>query len=157
MRVHSSLAASTIASLGVVLLAASSPSISGQITVTDKPGTAVTASRCPWWQRHPVPCGWSAILDARHPERPRTLILNTDSHSCAPEVKGRLIVSAASSLSMIYRSENASISINVTALEAGAAGDVIRCRSLMDGSVIPGRILDSRSVEMLSRERKTTW
>ena len=108
-------------------------------------------------QVHPAPCGWSAVFDAGHPERPPRLVEATGSTECTSGNKRDLVVPAAAALSMTYKTEEAWASIHVIALEAGSVGDVIRCRSSIDGAVLLGRIADAQTVEMLFRERKVAW
>lgn len=157
MRRRSMLAIVTKTCSGLALLPFLWPGASGQMALTGKAVPAVTTQRYSSWQDHPAPCGWATVLDAAHPERPRKLIATTDTARCDQATKRVPIVLVASTLSMIYTSQNASALVSVSALESGAVGDVIRCRSSMDGSVILGRVLDSQSVEMLSRDRKTSW
>jgi hypothetical protein len=103
------------------------------------------------------PCGWSTTFDVDHPERPPRLILATSQSTCAAPVKTIPIVQTAAEISMTYRTSDAWASISAIALEAGSVGDVIRCRSSIDGSIVHGRIVDSRSVEMLIENRMKSW
>jgi flagella basal body P-ring formation protein FlgA len=60
---------------------------------------------------------------------------------------------------MIFSSSSglANTRLRVTALESGAVGEVIRCRSTFDGVILLGRIVDAETVELAGQEKTKQW
>lgn len=103
-----------------------------------------------------VPCGWSAVRRREHPEWPPHITRMSLAESCPARVKD-LLVRSASVLTMVS-SNNATITVlRVTALEDGAAGAVIRSRSSFDGTILLGRVLDAKTLQLMGQEIRKTW
>ncbi len=109
------------------------------------------------WRKSSISCGWSEVFDALHPERPPRLLPVEKESNCDVKVRKMSTVVAGEKVSMVYVTSDSQASIRVIALEAGSVGEVIRCRSSIDGAVLVGRISDTQTVELLGRDGKVAW
>ena len=106
---------------------------------------------------HRLPCGWISVSDPSHPERPRQIRPNSQRSICVISRQTPALVHVSEMVHMLSKEEGTLIVLSVEALEEGSQGQVIRCRSSIDGSTVLGRVVDSGTLSFIQNERKTSW
>ena len=100
---------------------------------------------------------WSVLRDIKHPQWPSVYLEEKVTCTRASQVESGVPESAAASFAALsithagekillhYQTRSADVNLLVTALQDGAAGDVIRFRSALGGGVLWGELHAGRT------------
>jgi hypothetical protein len=114
----------------------------------------------PGWPRHIAPSAQScsattAGVHLVNPGALQSFVLNAPVGKDA--VFNQAVVQSAQDVLMVSVSPRCHTVLRVIALESGAAGQVIRCRSSFDGVILLGRVVDARTLAMVEPGTSRPW
>jgi hypothetical protein len=105
----------------------------------------------------PLPCGWLAVFDLAHPEKPRQIRPTADGSSCRVFQRRSNLIHVSDVVLIVSDEDGARIVLSAKALEGGSLGQIIRCRSSLDGAIFLARVIDSGTLSLVRNERKISW